>query len=312
MGIAAVTMAASMFAVDLSAQLKFDGSLLDMSFDDASKASAITVNKPSGRKPWDATGLDFAVSGEKAGATINLDASGSAVGYSLWTKVSDNVTVKLGDLDYNWNVETIDWGGKINGAGSNGVACDINAGAFSASVLLNPGFGNAWFANKNINDTAVYVKYGADFGTLGLAYIGKPSAKAHNISAGYKGNFGGVGLFTDVAFAIADKQQDVKADVFVNGNADAFGYAAYAQMDYDVTGSKVANVQALAKFTYALDGFTPYLYLKDGDLLAKDFAATIKPGVTFSLGGAAADVAVAINVAKTTSISVPFSVKLAY
>ncbi len=312
MGIAAVAMAASMFAVDISAQLKFDGSLLDMSFDDASKASAIKVNTPSGRKPWDGTGIDLNVSADKAGAAINIDATGTVVGRSMWCKPADAVTLKLGDLDYSINKESIDWAGSLNAAGSNGVAADIAAGGLTINLLLNPGYDTAWFANKKVNDTAAYVKYGADFGTIGFAWIGTGAMKNHTISAGYNGTFGGVNLFTDAAFVMADKQKNVKADLFVKGAADAFGYAAYADFDFDINKSDVAGVSAKTKLTYALDGCTMYLYLKDANLLAKDFAMTVKPGVNFNIGSAAVEVAAAFDIAKTTKLSVPFNVKLGF
>lgn len=281
--LAAVAMAASLFAVDISAALKFNGSLFDMTFADGAKPSALTLKHPEGRKPWGQTGIDLNVSADKAGATMSIENTGSICDYKMWIQPIDALKINFGSLDYCLNKESIDYAGCLNGAGSQGIAADITAGGFTLNLIFNPGYGNAWFDGTTVKNTAVMAKYGADFGTIGLAWIAEAvetkSFGKNTISVGYSNNFNGISMFVDAAMILGTSLSNIKADLFVKGNADAFGYAAYVDFDFDAVNSKVASVGAKAKLTYALDACTPYLYVKAANVLANPFEMTIKPGV---------------------------------
>lgn len=303
--LAAVAMAGSLFAVDMSAALKFNGTLFN-----STDKSALTLKAPEGRKPWGQTGIDLNVSADKAGATMNIDNAGTVVGYKMYVQPIDAVKINLGDLDYCLNKESIDWSGCINGAGGKGFGIDITPVAgLTLNVVLNPEYGNAWFKDSKVGNTNVYAKFASDAGTFGAALLSSENFKKNTISAGYSNNIAGVNMFADVAFVLADELTNIKADLFANGSVDAFGYACYVDFDQDMSAEKTA-IGAKAKFTYNVGSCTPYLYVKCANVMADSFAMTVKPGVNFNIGAAGVEIAADISIADKTTVTVPFGVSV--
>ena len=69
----------------------------------------------------------------------------------------------------------------------------------------------------------------------------------------------------------------------------------------------------IVKATYALDnGMTPYLYFKDANFMADDFACTIKPGFTASFGAMSYEMAVQFDIANKVNISVPVNFSVSF
>ena len=326
---AAAVLAASVFAADVSAAIKFNGSLFDVKFAENAKPQFIKVEEPKAQKGHGQTGIDLNVSTDKAGASLIIGngyggtPTTSYQGYKLWVKPVDAIKINLGNLDYCLNKESIDYAGCLNGAGDSGLSADITVSGLTINLILNPGINKNWYDGEVLGNTAVMVKYGADFGTIGAAWIGAPDTEAevkksfatNTLSVGYSNTFGGVSMFADAALIITDKLTNVKADAFAKGNVDAFGYAAYVDFDFDVVSSKVSGVQAKAKLTYALDSFTPYLYVKNGNILADKFLMTVKPGVTFNIGAASVDIAADFTISAEkggSALSVPFGVSMGF
>ncbi len=324
---AAAVLAASVFALDASAAIKFNGSLFDVNFAENARPKFIKVEEPKAQKGHGQTGIDLNVSTDKAGASLiigngyggNNDISYQ--GYKLWVKPIDAIKINLGNLDYCLNKESIDYAGCINGTAESGLSADISVSGLTINLILNPGLNKNWFDGEIFGNTAAMVKYGADFGTIGAAWIGEPDTTAkksfakNTLSVGYSNTFGGVSMFADAALIVTDKLTNVKADAFAKGNVDAFGYAAYVDFDLDVVSSKVSGVQAKAELTYALDSFTPYLYVKNENVLADKFKMTVKPGVRFNIGAASVDIAADFTISAKkgdSALSVPFGVSMGF
>lgn len=345
--VAAVAMAASVFAVDFSAAIKMNGSLFDMKFVEGAKPSALKLQEPKARKPHGQTGIDLNVSGDKAGAAIfigNGYGGSSALAYQdfqLWLKPVDMVKINLGALDYCINKESIDYAGCINGMGAWGFALDITPVDGLAINLLansNKGLysGSPWLNAGKVGTTGAFVKYSADFGTLGVAAVyGTTNAdttvpnydKVLALSTGYSGNFNPISLFADftadldLAEGAANVLKDLKADLFVKASVDAFGFAAYVDTTIDPNVKKDGvSLGAKAKVSYNLGSATPYLYVKCPNVMDETFQMEIKPGVNFNIGAAGCEVAVDIqniydkdNNAKCDwSLSVPFGITLSF
>ena len=78
------------------------------------------------------------------------------------------------------------------------------------------------------------------------------------------------------------------------------------------SGAAGAFVGMSAKFSYALDGITPYIYIKDANFLADSFSMTIKPGFTTNVGCCAIELAVDITAASTIKVDVPVNFKVSF
>lgn len=319
--LAAAAMAGSLFAVDMSAALKFNGSI----FNSADK-TVMSLEQPKAQKGHGQTGIDLTVSADKAGATLILGngySGGNSVnyeGFKMWVQPADFLKINLGELDYCLNKESIDYAGCINGAGSQGFAFDITpVDGLTINAVLNPGYA-AWMTDGNVGNTAVYAKYATGAGTFGAAWIMKAGyvddddnpatpkvyvKEGNTVSASYSNNFSGVDMFADFAYGI--DAEAINADLFVKGNADAFGYAVYVDFGYV---ADTASLGAKGKFTYNMGSCTPYVYVKCANVMADSFAMTLKPGVNFNIGAAGVEIAADVSIGSTTSVNVPFGISL--
>ena len=128
MGIAAIAMAASMFAVDFAARVYMTGTVADGVIDINDKAQnetkADSATKDSTLNFWnlnqtdqkDGDALVMSVNGDQAGANLQLwykytgsDATPSIRSTNLWFKPIDMLKITVGDISVGTYKETIDW-----------------------------------------------------------------------------------------------------------------------------------------------------------------------------------------------------------
>ncbi len=327
MGLAAVAMAASMFAVDFSANLRLEGNLF--SYDKASKTVKVLSDSARISEWYKAPAMAFSVSSDKAGGSFYLDNNnGGAFNvdhYAIWFKPFDIMKVEIGAADgFALNSETIDYTQAITGIGDYSVSINTNgffAGVnVAADLITKVGDGKA-----AINQIYGKLAYGGDWGTVGAIAKFNNSFKQMAFGAGYAGNFGSVSTFVDVYYANcayteglrnnwenfygADKP--VIIDAFAKQQIDAFGWAVYTGVVVP-TGTGDTSVLAKAKLTYAVGGVTPYIFVEDKNILAKDFSMVIQPGVTGNLGGMAWEVACKVTAQEALKVEVPFNVTIAF
>lgn len=118
--IAAVTMAASVFAVDFNARVYMTGNIADGTIDingDKEKEGAVNFWKLNKQDQKDADALVLSANGDKAGAQFQMwynyeggDAAALKIrSTSLWFKPIDMLKVTIGDVDVGTYKEAIDW-----------------------------------------------------------------------------------------------------------------------------------------------------------------------------------------------------------
>ena len=129
-----------------------------------------------------------------------------------------------------------------------------------------------------------------------------------SVGAGFRKQFGGIAIFTDVAYYIVNKKL-VKYSfdfdiIYVFDSINAQLYAVYS------SGNEIG---AIGKFSYNIGSSWIYLYLKDMDILNKDIQFSVKPGMKTSFGMLNFDFAVDFYFQKERfNISVPVSVGLQF
>ena len=163
--------------------------------------------------------------------------------------------------------------------------------------------------DAEIGELNVYAAYSADFGTISAMFDAQSSFKDIKVGAGYKGTFDPITLFVDGAFY--SKNTDGKTATSFGVDADVV-YAqdelnaqAYVKFTANTDAVDKGELLTLAKVSYKLDAGTVYFYFKDGNLMAKDFSATFKPGFTSSVGIMNYEIALQLDVAKKVNVSVP-------
>ena len=153
----------------------------------------------------------------------------------------------------------------------------------------------------------LYAQYAADFGTISAMFDFSENFKKISIAAGYKNTFGDITMFADAAVFIKENANAFAVDADVVYAKDALNAQAYVKFEAPFEGiaKNTIGLVTLAKVSYNLGSVTPYLYFKDANIFASDFACTIKPGVTGSVGIMNYEVAVQFDIAKKVNISVP-------
>lgn len=311
----AAMVAGAAFAADVSMKVKLDGSLFK--YDNDKKITAGMINYNS--EHWNPF-IDFAFNGEKAGAEVKFyngsAGEGKAVNngqWNIWFKPFDVLTFKVGTCGTELNKEHIDWGTE-SGCGSQGYAAIVSTNGFNFETYLIPGAGKDWFSMADGSDPAVaesYIKlaYGADFGTVDAMfdYKGKDDMK---FGAGYNGKAGPVAFFVTGLGYLTTKITKVRGEIYGEYANDGLGLKLYVPVDYTLSGSVFA-VGTTFKATYGFNSVTAYLYVKDGNWLADNFAIEVKPGVTGNVGEMSYDVALDANIdtskANSFSLNVPVS-----
>lgn len=341
--LAAAAIAASVFAADVSAGVRLEGSLFNW---DGSNASALTLkhNNQFYHAP-----ISFSISDDKAGGQLkltDLDANNGtksdgenydktapivSSAWQIWFKPVDVLKITVGCWANTLNQEKIDWcnsDSKI--AGDDGdlgswVITLAPVDGLSIDLAFTQAFGKAWFANSEIASLAFMMHYGADFGTISAMFDARSNFKDLRFGAGYANNFSGLDMFVNVLGFYKTDFNKIRAEVYLGYAADALNIQAFIVGGYNLkggfdaswwhvgnSGAAGAFVGMSAKFSYALDGITPYIYIKDVNFLADSFSMEIKPGFTTNVGCCAIELAVDITAASTIKVDVPVNFKVTF
>ena len=164
------------------------------------------------------------------------------------------------------------------------------------------------FVNKCYNIDSMKSKTREDgLNADGTKKYKKAAIESMDFGIGYQNNFSGVNVFVNVVGNMANTFEWIRPEVFVSGSVDAFGYQFFAapliyandkivfkDQETDKLGAdgnwvkedKKAETECeiSLKVSYAFDGVTSYVYFNDKNILAKNFASTIKVGAQGNCG----------------------------
>ena len=298
--LAAATIAASVFAVDIAANVHGWTDLFnyDLAADDA-KPQFMGVRDPFDREfAWSSTGIGFTFNGDKAGTSFELDNRDVTVKHvKLYVQPFDALKITVGDTEVASNVETIDWT-KMSAYSSEGWLFDITpVDGLAINVKLTTGEARGWGwafwgSNGKVKETTAKVGYSADFGSLFAMFDYNDPTNV--ITAGYSGSFGSVSIFTDFAYTMKENDNAIGVDFFVNGSVDAIGYKAYVKFTRGLD-TEVNALQAKLLINYGTSAGTAYFKAVIPNAMQDDFPVQIYPGFQFNIGSASIDAGVQFN-----------------
>lgn len=125
----------------------------------------------------------------------------------------------------------------------------------------------------------VFMSLKTSIGTFCGIFNAESNFYDFSFGAGYRKQFGPVALFADAAYYIVNRnpvKYSLDFDVIYNmDNINAQAYAIYS------SGNEIG---AIGKLTYRMGTTKLYLYAKDMDILNKNLAFTLKPGLIGSFG----------------------------
>ena len=314
MGIAAVAMAASMFAADVSGRVKMNTKVF-------ATDTKTVISKPASMG-WDEdnTFLKFAASTENSGAELWLQSEDAKfTQYSIWFKPVDALKVTIGDIFVQDGVRGTFawWDYSVWYKHKNAILVNANVGPVALEIACadlidwdNKGYamlGDFWlgatFGLGDAGSLKVVATKGADlrcYGmggwgdagnlTVGIAYDNQPwQTTGYNASAFVK-------------FDTAWKFQRVFGQV--NG-----------QLILDAVNLRLVNVYGYAdKFSYGflaraelktIDGVTPFVELQGNEIMGKKLTANL--GCETAVGGCSinAYINVNMNFAGSTTVAMP-------
>jgi hypothetical protein len=162
--IAAVAMAASVFAVDFTAGARVEGDLF--SYNGNTKTiSALSLSQVNQdyHKPF-----NFTVSGDRAGATVKIKTVSRATGdnstYNIWFKPFDAVKVEFGSVSLAMHTETMGWYRRILNYDTWGYKASATFGGATVTLGLIPS--GMWLktgAKQEAYDAAYKAKYDDEY-----------------------------------------------------------------------------------------------------------------------------------------------------
>ena len=305
MGLAAVAMAASMFAVDVSVTSKLSSTLFK--YDGKAETVSALGGLANAQTADYATISSMSVSTDNAGASIKFWGDKAVVGatatiegdkvtgvtasskdflafgaISVWFKPTDMVK-----LSFLGNDDGL-FGDKYNGYEANKLAAipagyGVEIATNGLTVKINAA--NDWMtkANKDadvvIGDTGIKVAYGADFGSVAAIVDFKNTFKDVTFGAGYSGNIADVGVVLTAAYDVKAKKALIVPSL--GGSVEGIGYALCAP----VTIVKDANKFGLyASASYTVNSIGLKAYFEDANLAADTFACKVGLDVTGNVG----------------------------
>ena len=162
-------------------------------------------------------------------------------------------------------------------------------------------------AENSFAELNLYAQYAADFGTISAMLDFSENFDKISIAAGYKNTFGDITMFADAAVYLVKNANTFAVDADVVYAKDALNAQAYVKFTAPFEGIKKSTIGlvTLAKVSYNMGAFTPYLQFEDSNIMADDFACKIKPGVTGSVGIMNYEVAVQFDIADKVNVAVP-------
>ena len=302
MGIAAVAMAASMFAADVSGRVKMDTKVF-------ATDTKTVISKPASMG-WDEdnTFLKFAASTENSGAELWLQTEDAKFAqYSIWFKPVDALKVTIGDIfvqdgvrgTFGW------WDYSVWYKHKNAVLVNANVGPVALEVacanLLNWGakgyamLGDFWL--------------GATFGLGDAGSLKVVATKGADLRCYGMGGWGNAGNLT-VGIAYDNQPWQTtgyNASAFVKFNGDwkferVFGQVN-GQLILDAVNLRLVNVYGYAdKFSYGflaraelktIDGVTPFVELQGNEIMGKKLTANL--GCETAVGGCSINAYINVN-----------------
>lgn len=331
MAVAAVAMATTMFAADVSVIVNGYGDFFNMKFEDGAKPQVLGWNDPWDRQySWSSTGLGFNFSGDKAGASFELDGNNKADDVNrlinvknskVWVQPVDMLKITLGANSIGLAKETIDYDGTVANVDFEGwqFACTpVDGLTVDLGLVTNQPTGwstNYWYGGKNygaasMGEIVSAVTYGADFGTIKAFY--DYNDKVNKIGLDFAGNFGGVAVSPAVAYTTAKDVSKVAADLYVQASVDSIGINVYTKYDGDLKAKENGNaLQVKGKVTFGTSIGSAYLYANCANVMAEKFDMSVKAGLNYNIGAAGMETALQFDVAAKT-LSVPFNYKVSF
>ena len=302
MGIAAVAMAASMFAADVSGRVHLDTKVFD--------TNAKTVISRPASMGWDEdnTFLKFAASTENSGAELWLQGEDAKFAqYSIWFKPVDALKVTIGDIFVQDGVRGTFawWDYSVWYKHKNAVLVNANVGPVALEIacadLLNWGakgyamLGDFWL--------------GATFGLGDAGSLKVVATKGADLRCYGMGGWGNAGNLT-VGIAYDNQPWQTtgyNASAFVKFDDNwkfnrVFGQVN-GQLILDAVNLRLVNVYGYAdKFKYGflaraelktIDNVTPYAEFRGQDIMDKKLTANL--GCETSVGGCAINAYINVN-----------------
>ena len=302
MGIAAVAMAASMFAADVSGRVKMDTKVF-------ATDTKTVISRPASMG-WDEdnTFLKFAASTENSGAELWLQGEDAKFAqYSIWFKPVDALKVTIGDIFVQDGVRGTFawWDYSVWYKHKNAVLVNANVGPVALEIacadLLNWGkkgygmLGDFWL--------------GATFGLGDAGSLKVVATKGADLRCYGMGGWGNAGNLT-VGIAYDNQPWQTtgyNASAFVKFNGDwkferVFGQVN-GQLILDAVNLRLVNVYGYAdKFKYGflaraelktIDNVTPYAEVRGQDIMDKKLTANL--GCETAVGGCAINAYINVN-----------------
>ena len=302
MGIAAVAMAASMFAADVSGRVKMDTKVF--------ATDTKTVISTPASMGWDEdnTFLKFAASTENSGAELWLQgATADFAQYSIWFKPVDALKITIGDIFVQDGVRGTFawWDYSVWYKHKNAVLVNANVGPVALEVacanLLNWGakgyamLGDFWL--------------GATFGLGDAGSLKVVATKGANLRCYGMGGWSDAGNLTaGIAYDNMPWQTTgYNASAFVKFDNNwkfnrVFGQVN-GQLILDAVNLRLVNTYSYAnKFSYGflaraelktIDNVTPYAEFRGQDIMDKKLTANL--GCETSVGGCAINAYINVN-----------------
>ena len=311
------------------------------------EANTISLFKEAHVNEFYQAPISFAISDDVAGGQLKMsnvkgDNVVTADAWSIWFKPADILKVTVGRWSTNLNQEHIAWCNSDSGIESDGYALTLATEGFSWDVFLASGNGNFFFTKEDGADAAIKelytkVQYGADFGTVNAFFNGANNLKDFRFGAGLNLSGLPVGLwFNVIGTYAAEDFQRIRVEADVSTTFGSIGWELFLAGGYDmkagtqnfndtfkgVEGWHVGGTYYRAepaafcgfytRFNIPGDGMNFYVEIKDGDVLAKDFSMTLKPGLTKNFGCCAFEMAVDATLSKKLVIDVPVNFKVSF
>ena len=331
--LAAAAIAASVFAADVSAGVRLEGSLFNYA---GGKVSALTLKH---NNQYYHAPISFSISGEKAGGQLKLtdqdrgnykadpvtaatnDAEVKSSAWQIWIKPIDVLKLTFGTYKTNLNQETIGWYrsastiGNDDGAQGNWVATLTPVDGLSIDLLFGQTFGKAWFADNSVAELGMIFKYSADFGTIGVLFDANDTFKDLKFGASFAGSADSFSYFINALGYYKSTFYKARVELFGAFSQDALSVKLFVPAVININETdvmKMLDIGAVFRLDYALDNCTLFVEIEDGDFLKSDFDMTIYPGIKTNVGACAIELGVKLSAKSAFGVDVPVSFQVAF
>ena len=294
MGLAAVAMAATMFATDFTGGLKLTGDLFNYTTDGTDKGKMTVLSAISNKNDGTKAEATLSLSSEKVGASIKIAADMTSddkaklvlSGNSLWFKPIDALKLSLNGNELSMKVKD-DWEIKSG----EGYGAEYTAGDFVGSVTLK----GDWVAKANKDADAVINNIGlkavydnADAGKVTAIAVFGPDAvsdksfKEIDLGLNYAKDFDGTKVDAMGLIWLNDGYVKSAAYVDVSGTAGDVAWGVKPVID-NTKASKTTQIDTTVKATVAdvTGEVTPKFTLKDG----ADTVVGLNASVAYTIEG---------------------------